>query len=53
LLGRATTVVAGLLEVIVLVYLMLAAGNMLFRKMVKLLPAPDDFAHGDRHPEQD
>src|SRR6266576_6003689 len=42
LLGRATTVVTGLLEVIVLVYLMLAAGNMLFRKMVKLLPAPDD-----------
>ena len=42
LLGRATTVVAGLLEVIVLVYLMLAAGNMLFRKLVKLLPAPDD-----------
>lgn len=41
LLGRATTVVAGLLEVIVLVYLMLAAGNMLFRKLVKLLPAPD------------
>src|SRR5882672_9157182 len=42
LLGRATTVVAALLEVIVLVYLMLAAGNMLFRKLVKLLPAPDD-----------
>ncbi len=42
LLGRATTVAAGLLEVIVLVYLMLAAGNMLFRKLVKLLPAPDD-----------
>ncbi len=42
LLGRATSVVAGLLEVIVLVYLMLAAGNMLFRKLVKLLPAPDD-----------
>ena len=42
LLGRATTVVAGLLEVIVLVYLMLAAGSMLFRKLVKLLPAPDD-----------
>ncbi len=42
LLGRATTVVAGLLEVIVLVYLMLAAGNMLVRKLVKLLPAPDD-----------
>ena len=42
LLGHATTVVAVLLEVIVLVYLMLAAGNMLFRKLVKLLPAPDD-----------
>jgi predicted PurR-regulated permease PerM len=41
LLGRATALVAGLLEVIVLVYLMLAAGNMLFRKLVKLLPAPD------------
>jgi len=41
LLGHATTFVAGLLEVIVLVYLMLAAGNMLFRKLVKLLPAPD------------
>jgi predicted PurR-regulated permease PerM len=41
LVGHATTVVAGLLEVIVLVYLMLAAGNMLFRKLVKLLPAPD------------
>ena len=42
LLGRATTVVAGALEVIVLVYLMLAAGSMLYRKLVKLLPAPDD-----------
>src|SRR6267378_3207936 len=42
LLGHATTVVAVLLEVIVLVYLMLAAGNMLFRKLVKLMPAPDD-----------
>jgi predicted PurR-regulated permease PerM len=42
LLGKATALVAGLLEVIVLVYLMLAAGNMLFRKLVKLLPAPDD-----------
>src|SRR3989442_10705014 len=40
--GRATTVVAGGLEVIVLVYLMLAAGNKLVRKLVKLLPAPDD-----------
>jgi predicted PurR-regulated permease PerM len=42
LLGRATTVVAGGLEVIVLLYLMLAAGNMLFRKLVKLFPGPDD-----------
>src|SRR5882672_1724905 len=42
LLGHATTLVAVLLEVIVLVYLMLAAGNMLFRKLVKLMPAPDD-----------
>ena len=42
LLGRATTVVAGLLEVIVLVYLMLAAGNMLFRKLVTLFPGPDE-----------
>lgn len=43
LLGRATTIVAGLLQVIVLVYLMLAAGNMLVRKLVKLLPRPDEF----------
>jgi len=42
LLGRATTIVAGALEVIVLLYLMLAAGNMLFRKLVKLFPGPDD-----------
>lgn len=42
LLGRATTIVAGGLEVIVLLYLMLAAGNMLFRKLVKLFPGPDD-----------
>src|SRR5260221_13899524 len=42
MLGRATTVAAGLLEVFVLVYLMLAAGNMLFRKLVKLLPGPGD-----------
>jgi len=41
LLGHATTLVAVLLQIIVLVYLMLAAGNMLFRKLVKLLPAPD------------
>ena len=42
LLGRATTILAGGLEVIVLLYLMLAAGNMLFRKLVKLFPGPDD-----------
>src|SRR5256885_13864917 len=42
LLGRATTVAAGLLEVIVLVYLMLAAGKMLFSHVVKLMSAPAD-----------
>jgi predicted PurR-regulated permease PerM len=42
LLGHATSLVAVLLEVMVLVYLMLAAGNMLFRKVVKMVPAPDD-----------
>jgi len=42
LLGHATAFVAVLLEVIVLVYLMLAAGSMLFRKVVKMVPAPDD-----------
>ena len=42
LLGTTTALVAGLLEVIVLLYLMLAAGDMLFRKLVKIVPAPDD-----------
>ena len=42
LLGKATALVAVVLEVIVLLYLMLAAGNMLFRKVVKMVPAPDD-----------
>ena len=42
LLGKTTALVAGLLEVIVLLYLMLAAGDMLFRKLVKIVPAPDD-----------
>jgi predicted PurR-regulated permease PerM len=42
LLGHATSIVAVLLEVIVLLYLMLAAGNLLFRKVVKMVPAPDD-----------
>jgi predicted PurR-regulated permease PerM len=48
LLGRATTVVAGGLEVIVLLYLMLAAGNMLFRKLVKLFPGPDELRTASR-----
>jgi predicted PurR-regulated permease PerM len=42
LLGRATAFIAGFLEVIVLLYLMLAAGNLLFRKLVKVMPGPDD-----------
>ena len=42
LLGKATSVVAVLLSVLVLLYLMLAAGNMLFRKLVKVVPAADD-----------
>lgn len=42
LLGRATALIAGFVEVLVLLYLMLAAGTMLFRKVVKMVPAPDD-----------
>src|SRR6266513_3043768 len=42
LLGRGTLFVAGLVEVLVLLYLMLAAGNMLFRKLVKVVPGPDE-----------
>jgi len=42
LLGRATTLVIGLVEVIVLLYLMLAGGNLFLRKMVKVLPASGD-----------
>lgn len=42
LLGRATTMVATFLQVLVLLYLLLAAGNMLFRKLVKVVPGPDD-----------
>ena len=42
LLGRATAVIALVLQVLVLLYLLLAAGNMLFRKLVKVVPGPDD-----------
>src|SRR3989442_9055664 len=38
LLGHATTFVAGLLQVIVLVYLMLAAGKIAFSQMLKVVP---------------
>lgn len=41
-LGQATAVVAILLQVLVLLYLLLAAGDMLFRKLVKVVPGPDD-----------
>src|SRR5437762_11751153 len=42
LLGRATAVIALFLQVLVLLYLLLAAGSMLFRKLVKVVPGPDD-----------
>ncbi|HTI04049.1 MAG TPA: AI-2E family transporter [Gemmatimonadales bacterium] len=42
LLGRGTLFVTGLLEVLILLYLMLAAGGTLFRKLVKVVPGPDD-----------
>lgn len=42
LVGQGSLFVAGLLEVLVLLYLMLAAGNMLFRKLVKVVPGPDE-----------
>src|SRR5919108_2777043 len=42
LLGRGTVFVAGFLQMLVLLFLMLAAGNLLFRKLVKVVPAPDD-----------
>jgi predicted PurR-regulated permease PerM len=42
LLGRGTIFVAGLVEVLLLLYLMLAAGGMLFRKLVKVVPGPDE-----------
>jgi predicted PurR-regulated permease PerM len=42
ILGQATAFVATLLQVLVLLYLLLAAGGMLFRKLVKVVPGPDD-----------
>jgi predicted PurR-regulated permease PerM len=42
LLGQATAFIAGLLQVLVLLYLLLAAGGMLFRKLVKVVRGPDD-----------
>jgi len=41
-LGQATAFIAGLLQVLVLLYLLLAAGSMLFRKLVKVVRGPDD-----------
>src|SRR5437868_3956766 len=42
ILGRAKIFVAGVIEVLLLLYLMLAAGNLLFRKLVKVFPGPDE-----------
>jgi predicted PurR-regulated permease PerM len=42
MLGQGTAFIAGLIEVLVLLFLMLAAGNMLFRKFIKLVPGPDE-----------
>jgi predicted PurR-regulated permease PerM len=42
LLGSATALVAGFVEVLLLLFLMLAAGNLLFRKLVKVVPGPDE-----------
>jgi predicted PurR-regulated permease PerM len=42
LLGGATVVVSGLIEVLLLLYLMLAAGNLIFRKLVRVVPGPDE-----------
>jgi predicted PurR-regulated permease PerM len=42
ILGRGTVFVAGVVEVLLLLYLMLAAGGMLFRKLVKVVPGPDE-----------
>jgi len=42
MLGQGTAFIAGLLEVLVLLFLMLAAGNMLFRKLIRVVPGPDE-----------
>ena len=42
LLGRGTVFVAGAAQILVLLYLMLAAGNLLFRKLVRVFPGPDE-----------
>lgn len=42
LLGAGTTVVTGLVEVLLLLYLLLAAGGLLFRKLVNVVPGPDE-----------
>lgn len=42
LLGGASSFIALVVTVLVLVYLMLAAGDMIFRKFVKIVPGPDD-----------
>ena len=42
LLGGATAFVSVLVQVLLLLYLMLAAGNLIFRKLVKVVPGPDD-----------
>jgi predicted PurR-regulated permease PerM len=41
-LGRGAIAVAGVIETLLLLYLMLAAGNFLFRKLVKIVPGPDE-----------
>lgn len=41
-LGQGTAFVAGLIEVLVLLFLLLGAGNMLFRKLIKVVPGPDE-----------
>jgi predicted PurR-regulated permease PerM len=48
LFGKATTLVIGLVEVILLLYFMLAGGNLLLRKMLKVLfPSGDKRTAGD------
>ena len=42
LLGGATAFVSGLIQVLLLLYLMLAGGTLIFRKLVKVVPGPDD-----------